>query len=176
MYAETDRLLLVPLTREVIGTRLTQDSFTAPVPTPAGPLEVHYPPAWPGDLLPLFPHLLATFDPAQEDWSATLVERATLTAIGQLGAKGQPDAHGDLEIGYGLNPEAWGQGYATEAVRALVAVLLARPGVRRVTAQTATSNPASARVLEKLGFERVGTDRNEEDGDLILWAGTVQPV
>lgn len=176
MYAETSRLLLVPLTREVLETRLTQDNFTAPVPTPAGPLEVHYPSAWPGDLFPLFPHRLATFDPAREDWSATLVERTTLTAIGQMGAKGQPDARGDLEIGYGLNPEAWGQGYATEAVGALVTALLARPDVRRVTAQTATHNPASARVLEKLGFGRVGTAWDEEDGDLIVWACVAQPA
>jgi ribosomal-protein-alanine N-acetyltransferase len=128
------------------------------------------------DPLPLFPHWLATFDPAQEDWNPTLVERATLSAIGQMGAKGQPDAQGDLEIGYGLNPEAWGQGYATEAVRALVTALLARPGVQRVTAQTATTNPASARVLEKLGFRRVGTAWDKEDGDLNVWACTAQPA
>lgn len=75
-----------------------------------------------------------------------------------------------MEIGYGLNPGAWGRGYATEAVGALVTALLARPDVRRVTAQTATTNPASARVLEKLGFARVGTAWDEGDGDLILWA------
>ncbi len=62
-----------------------------------------------------------------------------------------------MKIGYGLNPEVWGQGHATEAVAVLVTALLARPEVRRVTAQTATTNPASARVLEKLGFERVST-------------------
>ncbi|EYB66783.1 N-acetyltransferase GCN5 [Deinococcus phoenicis] len=170
MYAETPRLLLVPLTREVIETRLSRDTFTAAVPTPHGPLTVTYPPAWPGDLLPLLPRRLAPFDAAKEAWSATLVELATLTAIGQLGAKGRPDAQGDQEIGYGLNPEAWGQGYATEAARVLVAALLARPDVRRVTAQTATTNPASGRVLEKLGFEKVGTAWDEEDGDLIVWA------
>ncbi|GMA14777.1 N-acetyltransferase [Deinococcus metallilatus] len=170
MYAETHRLLLVPLTREVIETRLARDTFRAAVPTPQGPLTVSYPPAWPGDLLPLFPRRLADFNPGKEAWSATLVERATLTAVGQMGAKGTPDAHGDQEIGYGLNPEVWNQGYATEAVSALVAALLARPDVRRVTAQTAITNPASGRVLEKLGFSRVGTAWDEEDGDLLVWA------
>ena len=170
MYAETPRLLLVPLTHEVIQTRLERDHFTATVPTPAGPLAVTYPPAWPGDLLPLFPSLLAWPGETPDPWSATLVERTTLTAIGQMGTKGGPDGRGDLEIGYGLNPEAWGQGYATEAVGALVTALLARPDVKRVTAQTATINPASARVLEKLGFAQVGTAWDEEDGDLIVWA------
>ncbi|GAA5513865.1 hypothetical protein Dcar01_02613 [Deinococcus carri] len=121
-------------------------------------------------LLPLFPARLAAFDPVRERWSATLVERATLSAVGQMGAKGTPDARGDLEIGYGLNPEVWGRGYATEAVGALVGALLARPDVRRVTAQTATTNPASGRVLEKLGFTRVGQAWDAEDGDLLVWA------
>lgn len=170
MYAETPRLLLVPLTREVIETRLGQDTFRAAVPTPHGPLTVTYPPAWPGDLLPLFPRRLAAYSPEKEAWSATLVERATLTAVGQLGAKGTPDARGDLEIGYGLNPEVWNRGCATEGVGALVAALLVRSDVRRVTAQTAVTNPASGRVLEKLGFQRVGTGWDAEDGYLILWA------
>ncbi|WP_322618641.1 GNAT family N-acetyltransferase [Deinococcus terrestris] len=75
-----------------------------------------------------------------------------------------------MEIGYGLNPDAWGQGYATEAVGALMTALLARPEVRRVTARTARTNPASARVLEKLGFVPVGAARDEADGDLTLRA------
>lgn len=170
MYAETPRLLLVPLTREVIETRLAHDTFRAAVSTPHGPLTVTYPPAWPGDLLPLFPARLAAFDSEDVAWSATLVERATYTAIGQMGAKGTPDTQGDLEIGYGLNPEVWNRGYATEAVSVLVRSLLARPDVRRVTAQTAVANPASGRVLEKLSFQRVGTAWDREDGNLTLWA------
>ncbi|WP_034386528.1 GNAT family N-acetyltransferase [Deinococcus sp. YIM 77859] len=174
MYAETPRLLLVPLTREVIAGRLAlaHDAFTAVVPTPRGPLPVTYSLAWPGDLLPLFPARLAAFTPEGEAWSATLVERATRRAIGQMGAKngGHPDKRGDVEIGYGLNPEAWGQGYATEAVGVLVTALLARPDVRRVTARTALTNPASGRVLEKLSFEEVGRAWDMEDGELILWA------
>lgn len=157
-------------------TRLTRDHFSAEVPAPAGPLRVTYPPAWPGDLLPLFAARLMSFDPQKEQWSATVVERATLTAVGQLGAKGEPDARGDLEIGYGLNPDARNQGYATEAVGALVAALLERPDVRRVTAQTAVSNPASGRVLDKLGFVAVGTSWDEEDGDLIVWAKENAPA
>ena len=75
-----------------------------------------------------------------------------------------------MEIGYGLNPAVWNRGCATEGVGALVAALLVRSDVRRVTAQTAVTIPASGRVLEKLGFQRVGTAWDREDGDLILWA------
>jgi ribosomal-protein-alanine N-acetyltransferase len=100
----------------------------------------------------------------------TVVERATGEAVGMVGTKGGPDADGAQEIGYGVNPSAWGRGYATEAVRALVAHLLSDDEIRTVTALTATGNVASQRVLEKLGFVRTGTAWSEEDGDLIAWA------
>lgn len=96
--------------------------------------------------------------------------RGAHEAVGQLGTIGPPDAQGAVEIGYGLNPAAWGRGYATEAVAALTAHLLQREGVRAVTAQTALSNRASERVLEKVGFIRTGRGWNEEDGELTTWA------
>lgn len=172
MYARTLHLILVSLTREVLAGRLAQAPFTATLPTPDGPLTVTYPPAWPGALLPSFAQRLAAFTPEREAWDATVVERTTGTAVGQTGAKGGgvPDGAGDVEIGYGLNPDAWGRGYATEGVGELVRVLLARPEVRRVTAQTAVRNLASARVLEKLGFLPVGTAWDGDDGDLTVWA------
>jgi RimJ/RimL family protein N-acetyltransferase len=82
------------------------------------------------------------------------------------------DAQGAVEIGYGFAPADWGQGYATEAVRALTAHFLQESGVRTVTAQTAVANPASRRVLEKCGFRQTGTAWDEEDGDLLTWAVT----
>lgn len=60
------------------------------------------------------------------------------------------------KLGYHLAPTAWGQGFATEAVTALVAMtrLLARmPAVR---ASVMPDNPASARVLVKAGFVPAG--------------------
>ena len=169
MHLETERLRFISLPLSVIRRRLKVDDFTAGVETPAGPLTVHFPPEWPGDALGFFATWAAHHDPADPQWGGTLVRTSDGRAIGQIGVKGEPDAAGRLEIGYGLNPEAWGQGYATEAVRALVAALLRRPDVRTVTAETATTNPASARVLEKSGFVRVGTGHNDEDGDLLLW-------
>lgn len=56
------------------------------------------------------------------------------------------------EIGYRLARFAWGQGYATEGVQALVDVALQRLGYDRVRAETMAVNLASRRVLEKAGF------------------------
>jgi RimJ/RimL family protein N-acetyltransferase len=60
------------------------------------------------------------------------------------------------EMGYALARDAWGQGFATEAVRALVEWALTQPGLYRVWAVCDVDNRASARVLEKVGLVREG--------------------
>ncbi|CAM3769387.1 GNAT family N-acetyltransferase [Deinococcus frigens] len=155
----------------MIIARLEGEDFSLTCNTPDGPLDVFFPAAWPGDPLGAFPFFLTQTNRAgevPEDFVA--ITRADSRAVGQLGSKGRPNAAGELEIGYGLNPEVWGQGLATEAVGALVSHLHTRPGVRTVTAQTALHNRASERVLEKLGFVRTGTGWDEEDGQLTVWA------
>lgn len=59
------------------------------------------------------------------------------------------------ELGYWLTPDAWGRGYATEAGHAVLRAARAR-GIRRVTAGHFIDNPASGRVLRKLGFRPTG--------------------
>ena len=61
------------------------------------------------------------------------------------------------EVGYRLRRTAWGKGFATEGVMALVAEALGTMGFGRVRAQTMSVNLASCRVLEKAGFRRVET-------------------
>ena len=60
------------------------------------------------------------------------------------------------ELGYWLVPSAWGRGYATEA--GLGVVRLARESLRlkRLVARHCLDNPASGRVLRKLGFRLMG--------------------
>ena len=64
-------------------------------------------------------------------------------------------------LGYCLNEAAWGKGYATEAARALLGWAYATLDLNRVQAEVDTRNVASARVLEKLGFRREGTLRED---------------
>ncbi|MFI5836423.1 GNAT family N-acetyltransferase [Micromonospora sp. NPDC051300] len=64
-------------------------------------------------------------------------------------------------LGYCFDDAAWGQGYATEAARALLGWAFATLDLNRVQAETDTRNVASARVLEKLGFVREGTLRED---------------
>jgi len=60
------------------------------------------------------------------------------------------------EIGYWLGVSFWGQGYATEAVRAVIDHAFVDLGYDAVAGGARVSNPASRRVLEKCGFQWTG--------------------
>jgi RimJ/RimL family protein N-acetyltransferase len=64
-------------------------------------------------------------------------------------------------LGYCLTRPAWGQGYATEAARALLEWAFRTLDLNRVQAEADTRNGASGRVLEKLGFQLEGTLRED---------------
>jgi ribosomal-protein-alanine N-acetyltransferase len=59
-------------------------------------------------------------------------------------------------LGYVLVRPYWGQGYMTEAVRAVADWLLRQPDIYRVFATCDVDNPASARVMEKAGMKYEG--------------------
>jgi RimJ/RimL family protein N-acetyltransferase len=61
------------------------------------------------------------------------------------------------EIGYRLCRSAWGVGYATEGVSALIEAAFVSMGFDRVRAETMAVNQASRRVLEKAGLRHVRT-------------------
>jgi RimJ/RimL family protein N-acetyltransferase len=68
-----------------------------------------------------------------------------------IGGIGLSAEEGGANLGYWLTPEVWGRGYATEAARAVLR--LARTlGHREVSACHRLDNPASGRVLAKVGF------------------------
>jgi RimJ/RimL family protein N-acetyltransferase len=89
-----------------------------------------------------------------------LVRSSDGLVVGDIGFHGPPDRAGSVTVGYGLAPDARGQGYATEALRALVAWALARPEVSRVEADTTHANLPSQRVMERAGMRLV--DRSEQ--------------
>jgi RimJ/RimL family protein N-acetyltransferase len=66
--------------------------------------------------------------------------------------------HGEVEMGYWIAKDWWGQGFATEAARAMtrLACIL---GHHRLVACHAIDNPASGRVLRKAGFVPTGRMR-----------------
>lgn len=101
-------------------------------------------------------------------WRAA-VERASGTVIGLIainraeGAAGLADD--DYEIGWWLDPAAWGKGYATEGGRAIVDEAFTRLAAPSVVARVQPGNAASLRVAAALGLtpERDTVDRSGAD-------------
>jgi RimJ/RimL family protein N-acetyltransferase len=60
------------------------------------------------------------------------------------------------ELGYWITPAAWGRGYASEAGRAVLEIARQTLGLRRIVSGHFVDNPASGRVLAKLGFRATG--------------------
>lgn len=74
-----------------------------------------------------------------------------------IGAVGYTsNADGSLEIGYWIGRPWWGQGYGTEAAETLMSYCFDTVGVSRLTCCHFDDNPASARIIKKLGFRAVG--------------------
>ena len=72
-----------------------------------------------------------------------------------IGCAGLAKSGGEVELGYWIAREHWGQGYATEAARAVLR-LAETLGHRRILAGHFIDNPASGRVLVKAGFKQTG--------------------
>lgn len=87
----------------------------------------------------------------------TLRDRATLAPVGGIMLMYRREA-APLEIGFLLAKEAWGRGFATEAVLAACAHAF-EEGVSRLEAFTDARNDASARVLLKCGFRDRGISK-----------------
>jgi RimJ/RimL family protein N-acetyltransferase len=89
------------------------------------------------------------------------VDRASARAIGTAGLLLRRSQYREYELDYCLHREWWGAGYGTEAVRALVDLGFRQLDAHRIYALVDPENPASQRVLEKLGFRREGHQRRD---------------
>ncbi len=85
---------------------------------------------------------------------AFLITRHDDTIVGACGIGAQDDTV--PEIGYWLGVKHWGQGYATEAVRALIDYAFTDCDHDALQAGARVTNPASRRILEKCGFQWTG--------------------
>jgi RimJ/RimL family protein N-acetyltransferase len=72
--------------------------------------------------------------------------------IGDLGLCVVNESEGVVEIGFTVTRSAQGRGYATEAVNAVLELLLAQEGVRSILAVTDARNTASVALLRRVGF------------------------
>ena len=92
-------------------------------------------------------------DPRRPHFLITVPGTGVIGAVG-LTVPGSAPAD-EPELGYWIARAHWGQGYATEAAGALLQIAQAL-GHRRVIARHFADNPASGKVLRKLGFLPTG--------------------
>jgi ribosomal-protein-alanine N-acetyltransferase len=165
----TQRLLLRPFTladaprvEALAGAREIADTtLHIPHPYPVGAAE-----QWIATHAPRFiAGTLATF---------AIVEPQSTDMVGAVGlAIESRDAR--AELGYWVGVPYWGRGYATEAARALLAYGFESLRLNRVQARHFLRNPASGRVMQKLGMKYEGTFRQatrkwDHFEDIVMYA------
>lgn len=146
MFARTPRLLLRPgfaedapaLAAAIADEAIVRNLATAPWPYRMRDAEAYL--ACPRD--PVLPSLL-------------IFERTggAPQLVGSCGLGRRPS--GSVELGYWIATPFWGRGFATESCIALVDIARTL-GLASLEGSHFMDNPASARVLEKLGFEPLG--------------------
>ncbi|NJR17243.1 MAG: GNAT family N-acetyltransferase [Calothrix sp. CSU_2_0] len=154
LYIDTQRLELIPCSLEVAQATINRDKplleklLTAYVSDDWYATEVQ-------DFLPKYINMLNT-DPSQLGYGVWLMIRTDdSTLIGDLGFGGKPEPQETLEIGYEVLTPYRNQGYATEAVEALVNFAFTQLEAKRIIAHTPEDNVASIRVVEKLGMQNL---------------------
>ena len=146
MFARTPRLLLRPgfpedapaLAAAIADKAIARNLVSVP---------------WPYRMRDAEAFLASPRDPVLPSF---LVFERTATApqlIGACGLGRRPS--GSVEMGYWIARPFWGRGFATEACSSLIGIA-ATLGLPSLEGSHFLDNPASARVLEKLGFEPVG--------------------
>ncbi len=94
----------------------------------------------------------------------TIILKSENTMVGDLCFVGEPNAAGEIEIGYGTYEKYRKKGLMTEAVGAMIEWAKQQPGVRDIIASTEKNNPASSAVLVKNKFVNDG-----ETERLLQW-------
>jgi|SRR5271166_5827028 len=151
----TDRLLLRPFTRDdipdlvpLIGAREVA-ATTRRIPHPYTHAHAE--------------EFLAACEEGDEI-NLAILRQADLRLVG--GGILRPDGdHRHAEVGYWIGVPHWGNGYATEAARALVEYAFEVLQLHRIYASHTANNPASGKVLRKIGMKHEGRMREH----LVKW-------
>ena len=146
MFARTARLLLRPgwtedapaLAAAIADEAIVRNLATAP---------------WPYGLREAEAFLASPKDPALPTFLLFARTRAAPELVGACGLGRRPS--GAVELGYWIARAQWGKGFATEAGRQLLEIARTL-GFTRLEGSHFLDNPASGRVLEKLGFAPTG--------------------
>jgi [ribosomal protein S5]-alanine N-acetyltransferase len=106
-------------------------------------------------------------DDGSQYWGVTL--KGDDTVVGLMGYNEIVAEHARAAVGYDLKRSLWGQGLASEAMRAVLDHGFGTLGLNRVEAHTNDGNHESVRMLRRLGFWREGTFHERfREGDAFV--------
>lgn len=168
---ETERLLLKPLTYEQLVKYSKADNSLEKelnLEQTARTLSVELIEALQQTILP------NVSDPTKNYLYSTLwtvISKKDRKMVGDICIVGEPNAAGEIEIGYGTYEAFRGRGFMTEAVGALLKWTQTQPNVISVIASTKKDNIASMVILEKNNFSKVGETEGLTNWMLVVRKG-----
>jgi ribosomal-protein-alanine N-acetyltransferase len=131
------------------------------------------PPDWPGRTARTMRYRLAQLasDPTEQPWllRAIVVRQPVREVVGHIGFHAPPDARNAVEVGYTVAAAYRRQGYALEAVQALLGWAKREHGIQQVIASISPTNAPSLALAHKLGFVQTGSQMDEEDGEELVF-------
>lgn len=158
----TERLIIIPITYSIACSILNGDNKELEK------MGINLNGKWPvQDTLDILNYLKDTLSLSEDAngfgvWM--VVKKEGMIAIGDAGFKGEPNEHGEIEIGFGLIEEEQGKGYGYEVASALINWASQRDNVKVIKADCLIDNIASANLLRKCGM-----CETHKDSELIYW-------
>ena len=165
---ETERLILKPLTHKQLIKYVRSDNSLEK--------ELNLNPTSRTISLELKEALEKTLIPNVADTSKNYLYSTLWTAISKFDNKmvgdicivGEPNADGEIEIGYGTYPEFQGRGFMTEAVGGIIKWTKSEPKVLSIIASTEKENIASGKILKKNNFVKIGETEKMFNWKLLI--------
>lgn len=99
--------------------------------------------------------LHSVFESRCEDAGVFVLRDSAGTPLGDIGLRISAKNPHEADVGYALLPQAQGQGYASEALRAICDYGFTTLGIHAINAWVLGDNQGSSRLLEKHGFVRI---------------------
>lgn len=168
-YVRTRRLDLTPLSADALDALLAGDGARLQALTGAR-FRDPAPPPYMADALPVVRDRLRARPAEAPWWNWLVVDRDAGQAVGSVAFGGPVGPEGAVLVGYAMYTDCEGRGYATEAVRALVAWAFGQPGVREVRALAPVWNTPALRVAENVGMRPVAAEEDDDVGEVLLYA------
>lgn len=166
----SERLTLIPFTKQICNNIINENYSDLAI------LELTKGKGWPDDdILETLPKIIVNLTRVElptgfESWM--IIKKGSREIIGDIGFKGFNYYKASIDIGYGIIKEERRNGYASEAVDAIINWAFSNKIVKEITARCLLNNHVSSNLLHKFNFKQI-----RQDDTMIYWSLTrMKPV